>query len=47
MAMKDVPTLQNKDMVMMFESRCNNNVTMLFNMEKTMTYNFKGVCNKV
>jgi hypothetical protein len=37
MATKDVATLQKKDMVMMFESGCNNNGTMLFNMEKTMT----------
>jgi hypothetical protein len=47
MATKDVATLWNKDMVMMFESRCNSNGTILFNMEKTMTYSFKGVYNKV
>ncbi len=47
MATKDVTTLQKKDMVMMFESRCNSNGIVLFNMEKTMMQGFKGVCHKV
>jgi hypothetical protein len=47
MAIKDVATLQKKDMVMMFESRCSSNGTVLLNMEKTVTQGFKGVCHKV
>jgi hypothetical protein len=47
MATKDVTTLQKKDMVMMFETRFSSNGTMLFNMDKTMTQGFKGVCHKV